>query len=171
LFFVADADENRFAPPSGKRVCDGEYNAEPCGDDGELEYAVIARLEGYAGDDGSCGGRAEATRPASSPRISGRMDDASGIRRRTCGHDDGENVGVIADATDEHGNSDQGYWRGCDWILCRDGKWRPVEAGTFPLAHGTPARVGCLRGYGNAINPWAAKAFIESYCAARKEQI
>ncbi|WP_295985183.1 DNA cytosine methyltransferase [uncultured Variovorax sp.] len=53
-------------------------------------------------------------------------------------------------------------WRDADWLLCRDGKWRPVEPGTFPLAHGAPARVGRLRGYGNAINAEAAKAFIEA---------
>jgi len=55
-----------------------------------------------------------------------------------------------------------GLWRDADWLLCRDGKWRPVEPGTFPLAHGAAARVGRLRGYGNAINAEAAKAFIEA---------
>lgn len=35
-----------------------------------------------------------------------------------------------------------GIWQDADWLLCRDGKWRPVEPGTFPLAHGAPARVG-----------------------------
>ena len=54
-----------------------------------------------------------------------------------------------------------GFWRDADWLLCRDGKWRPVEPGTFPLAHGAPARVGRLRAYGNAINAKAAQAFIE----------
>jgi site-specific DNA-cytosine methylase len=33
------------------------------------------------------------------------------------------------------------------------GKARPVEPGTFPLAHGVAARVGRLRAYGNAIVP------------------
>ncbi len=54
-----------------------------------------------------------------------------------------------------------GFWRDADWLYCRDGKWRPVEPGTFPLAHGAPARVGRLRAYGNAINAKAAQAFIE----------
>jgi DNA (cytosine-5)-methyltransferase 1 len=58
-----------------------------------------------------------------------------------------------------------GFWRDADWLVCRDGKWRPVMPGTFPLAHGAPARVGRLRGYGNAINAAAAQAFIESYLA------
>ncbi|WP_337629104.1 DNA cytosine methyltransferase [Desulfovibrio sp.] len=53
-----------------------------------------------------------------------------------------------------------GFWRNAGWLLCRDGKWRPVEPGTFPLAHGTTARVGRLRGYGNAIVAPQAAAFI-----------
>jgi len=54
-----------------------------------------------------------------------------------------------------------GFWRAADWLLCRDGKWRPVEPGTFPLAHGAPARVGRLRAYGNAINAQQAQIFVE----------
>ena len=54
-----------------------------------------------------------------------------------------------------------GFWRDADWLFCRDGKWRPVEPGTFPLAHGAPARVGRLRAYGNAINAQAATEFIK----------
>lgn len=56
-----------------------------------------------------------------------------------------------------------GFWRDADWIFCRDGKWRPVEPGTFPLADGITSRVGRLRAYGNAINAEAAKAFITAY--------
>ncbi|WP_182511682.1 DNA cytosine methyltransferase [Brucella intermedia] len=56
-----------------------------------------------------------------------------------------------------------GFWRDADWLFCRDGKWRPVEPITFPLAHGAAARVGRLRGYGNAIVAPAAQAFIEAY--------
>ncbi|CFQ50643.1 C-5 cytosine-specific DNA methylase [Yersinia frederiksenii] len=58
------------------------------------------------------------------------------------------------------------FWRNADWLLCRDGKWRPVESGTFPLADGIANRVGRLRAYGNAINAEAAKVFIESYMEA-----
>ncbi|MCK4139391.1 DNA cytosine methyltransferase [Ralstonia pseudosolanacearum] len=54
-----------------------------------------------------------------------------------------------------------GLWRDADWLLCRDGRWRPVEPGAFPLAYGAPARVGRLRAYGNAINAEAARVFIE----------
>lgn len=56
-----------------------------------------------------------------------------------------------------------GFWGAADWIDCTDGKTRPVEPGTFPLAYGATARVGRLRAYGNAIVPQVAQAFIESY--------
>ncbi|WP_411887371.1 DNA cytosine methyltransferase [Hydrocarboniphaga effusa] len=59
-----------------------------------------------------------------------------------------------------------GFWSDADWLLCTDGRWRPVEPGTFPLAHGAPARVGRLRAYGNAINAEAAKVFIRSVMEA-----
>ncbi len=59
-----------------------------------------------------------------------------------------------------------GFWRDADWLYSRDGKWRPVRPGSFPLANGVPARVGRLRAYGNAINIEAATAFIKSYMAA-----
>jgi len=48
-----------------------------------------------------------------------------------------------------------------DWLLCRDGKWRPVEPGTFPLADAAPARVGRLRAYGNALDAETAAQFCE----------
>lgn len=49
------------------------------------------------------------------------------------------------------------------WVRCTDGKSRPIKPGIEPLAHGVPARVVRLRGYGNAIVPQQAAAFIESY--------
>jgi len=60
-----------------------------------------------------------------------------------------------------------GFWRDADWIGCRDGKFRPVESGSFPLAHGSAARVGRLRLYGDAICIPAAQAFIEAYLEAK----
>lgn len=61
-----------------------------------------------------------------------------------------------------------GFWRDADWILRKrwnrdDWEWCPTEPGTFPLAHGAAARVLRLRGYGDAIVPQVAAAFIEAY--------
>lgn len=52
-----------------------------------------------------------------------------------------------------------------DWLYCRDGKWRPVESGTFPLVDAAPQRVGRLRAYGNALDAETATQF----CAVIKE--
>ena len=64
-----------------------------------------------------------------------------------------------------------GCWRDADWLLCRDGRWRPVEPGTFPLAHGSTNRVGRLRGYGNAIVAPQAEAFIRAYMEIMQEGV
>ena len=57
-----------------------------------------------------------------------------------------------------------GSWSGSTGIECLDGKLRriPTEPAFSPLAHGIPARVVRLRGYGNAIVPQVAAAFIEA---------
>jgi hypothetical protein len=46
---------------------------------------------------------------------------------------------------------------------CRDGKWRAVRPGSFPLVDGAPSRVGRLRAYGNAIVEPQQRAFIEAF--------
>lgn len=67
-------------------------------------------------------------------------------------------------ATQQSGGS---FWSGPDWLFCRDGKWRPVEPGAFPLVASAPARMGRLRAYGNAINAEAARVFIGAVMEAR----
>lgn len=70
-----------------------------------------------------------------------------------------------AGAESEPADSNHSFWSGADWLGCRDGKFRPVESGTFPLANGVPARVGRLRGYGNAIVPQVAAEFVKAFMA------
>ncbi|MEL7087981.1 MAG: DNA cytosine methyltransferase [Pseudomonadota bacterium] len=81
----------------------------------------------------------------------------------------GDNVTSSYGANDSPGPTN-GFWRDADWLFCRDGKWRPVEPGAFPLAHGAPARVGRLRAYGNAINAEAARVFITAFGEALRLQ-
>ena len=84
----------------------------------------------------------------------------AGSQGRLCG-------GPDEGRQDQHGHTGRygttGFWGAADWIDCKDGKTRPVEPSTFPLAYGATARVGRLRAYGNAIVPQAAQAFIEAY--------
>lgn len=55
-----------------------------------------------------------------------------------------------------------GFWTSADWLECTDGRSRPVEPSTCPLADGDPGRVGRLRAYGNAINAEVAATFIRA---------
>lgn len=61
------------------------------------------------------------------------------------------------------------FWSGAEWRIGQDGKIRPVEPGTFPLAYGVPARVGRLRGYGNAIVPQVAAEFVKAFLGAKND--
>ena len=68
-----------------------------------------------------------------------------------------------------------GFWRGADWIPCRDDKCRPVEPGTFPLVDGAAfsldgsgtlagkSRAKTLKGFGNAIVPQVAAEVIAAF--------
>jgi DNA (cytosine-5)-methyltransferase 1 len=105
----------------------------------------------------------------------GMADAASSGRREECADGGRLHAGDRAQgvaARPEHGGSDcqpgptNGQWADADWLGCTDGKWRPVEPGTFPLAHGVSGRVGRLRAYGNAIVPAQAAEFITAYCEA-----
>ena len=49
-----------------------------------------------------------------------------------------------------------------EWVIGADGKARRVKPGIRLLAHGIPGRVGLLRGFGNAIDPRPAVAFIQA---------
>lgn len=77
-----------------------------------------------------------------------------GLRRERSDHDNGST------------NTHHSFWSDADWLGCRDGKFRPVEPGTFPLVDGFPNRVAALRGAGNAIVPQAAAKFIKAFQGA-----
>ncbi|SXP06073.1 C-5 cytosine-specific DNA methylase [Klebsiella pneumoniae] len=158
------------------------------GEDGGLGNTNVTRLERLGGNDGASG-RERATGPAAAPGVHDGMantdNEQHSIAVSGCGHehastgreqDPAASAGLRGDYRPLEVN---GFWRDADWLLCRDGKWRPVEPGTFPLVDGAAARlgrvepgmarvassnrVGRLKGYGNAINAQAAAAFIRAY--------
>ena len=90
-------------------------------------------------------------------RIGGRSSEAS---------DGGDSPRIEPERLCDAGNGSRptnGHWRAADWLGCTDGKWRPVEPGLEPLAHGASARVGRLRTYGNAIVAPQAIEVIRAY--------
>lgn len=86
------------------------------------------------------------------------LGNAEGAEQPRAEHQEGRAMGP---------STTNGFWRNAEWIYCRDGKYRPTKSGIFPLANGITGRVALLRGAGNAISPWPAKAFIESYLESR----
>lgn len=94
---------------------------------------------------------------------SGRREERADGRGCALGNRaEGLAAGSGASGGDHRSGPTNGFWGSADWLLCRDGKWRPAEPGIFPLAHGVSGRVGLLRGAGNAIVPQAAAEFIDA---------
>jgi hypothetical protein len=83
----------------------------------------------------------------------------------------------------------RGFWADCDWWYGRDGKYRPIKCGVFPLVAGRSGRVGLvcdpggkiieeepetteertgrLRLFGDSICVPLAMAFIRAYMESR----
>lgn len=189
---LADANHNRQQPGQGigSRCKCSEQGIDigRSGQNGGLGNSNIARLEGLSGNDGAAG-QEGATGPAAAPGfhdgLANTDNEQHSIAVSGCGHehastgreqDPAASAGLCGDYRPLEVN---GFWRDADWLFCRDGKWRPVEPGTFPLVDGAAARlgrvepvvarvassnrVGRLKGYGNAINAQAAAAFIRAY--------
>ncbi|WP_081695124.1 DNA cytosine methyltransferase [Bordetella trematum] len=135
----------------GVPVVLGDTSGERCGEAGRAGTGPEERIADASPD----GGVAHAflqQRPHGQPGIGDEHDQA------------GRNEGAAAPSGlrgDLRPGPINGFWAAADWLLCRDGKWRPVEPGTFPLVDGAPSRVGRLRAYGNAINAAQAQIFIE----------
>ena len=145
---LANADEYGRTEISSRRQQREERDAEPCGGAGlmgDTEREGLALSQRIAGVPGGASGADQGQASERAGAHAGVMDAAASSGLRLAGT-----------------GPTNGFWRDADWIFCRDGKWRPVEPGTFPLAHGAAARVGRLRAYGNAINAEAARVFIES---------
>jgi DNA (cytosine-5)-methyltransferase 1 len=82
-----------------------------------------------------------------------------------------EALGASAGEAIERCGLTNGFWREAEWIPCRDGKYRPIEPGSPPLATGITNRVGKLRGYGNALTAPVAQGFIEAFLEAEREAV
>ena len=186
-------DDVRLADASGEHkgsARNKERAGESCrgSEDGGLGNANVTRLEGLGGNDSSAGRKRE-TGPAAAPGVhdwmahSERNRCTEGSKNTGWGNERSREARMEQrawrDGSCLRALEVNGFWRDADWLFCRDGKWRPVEPGTFPLVDGAAARmgrvepgvarmassnrVGRLKGYGNAINAQAAAAFIRAY--------
>jgi DNA (cytosine-5)-methyltransferase 1 len=173
LYWVADADGGRQRRRTSE-ARDGRNAArlelERLRDAGRMDLPDHARLEGLGRGHQAEGGRVGTLRPAAAPgefdgmadhARSGRREEHADAGRFAVGNrPEGLAAGSVHGGRDLRTGPTNGHWADADWLACRDGKWRPVEPGTFPLAHGAASRVGRLRAYGNAIVAQAATAFI-----------
>lgn len=120
-------------------------------------------------DEHSDNGRAGGVADTNDKRLQGQRKNGNSQRREE------QNIRQVG-LCDRAGNTDRdpdphnSFWSSSDWLGCRDGKFRPVRSGTFPLANGVPARVGRLRGYGNAIVPQVAAEFIKAFAGAAEDE-
>jgi len=175
LWFVADS--RRVGWERGTRASGSLGENQAVGREGVSDVDGRGGARVVADSDEGRGGRHSGTVLGTEGKVERR------VRRVTDGAEPRGDAGALADdhegrraveraarlhegrerRDDTAGRGADGAWDDCDWLPCRDGKWRPVEPGTFPLAHGIPARVGRLRGYGNAIVPQVAAEVIRAY--------
>jgi DNA (cytosine-5)-methyltransferase 1 len=161
IYWVAYADNARLEGRDAGAMGLERQTAERGGRAGRLAHADSglgrerrALIRGRAG-----GGDAQRGAGSGGVGVSGGLADANdpglsrfaGLRLQRANFHDADGRSPVG-----------GFWAGADWLPCRDNKWRPVEPGTFPLVDVAPARVGRLRGCGNAIVAQCAQAFIEA---------
>lgn len=84
--------------------------------------------------------------------------------------DESRRLGALANGSAPEAGGG-GAWDDFVLVPCADGKARRIEPGLAPLAHGVPARVVRVRGYGNAIVPELAAEFIQSAEEAVREAV
>lgn len=144
---LGDANNKR---PQGRGVSGhgaGERAAGPAGVAGWLGYSQ-SHGRGWWADD----------------RDEGRGERAP----RQAGPDGGMADAMLSGRPEGGPESRSGQTAGSssvDWLPCRDGKYRPVESGTFPLAHEDTQRAGRLRAYGNALDAAQAEGFARAFLA------
>lgn len=161
-----DGDQGRRECPSGQGSAPGGLD-DSGGQRGGRNAGTVSGAQGTGDSERRTDGRVVDGAIATSCIGGLAVSDGagSGARKRD---DQGTRYGHPASAArvdDRHEapGPTNGFWRDADWLFCRDERWRPVEPGTFPLAHGAPVRVGRLRGYGNAIVAPQAAAFVEAF--------
>lgn len=159
LYWVANANGQQVITSNT-----GGLYAEPVGGGaaGGLADSIRPRLQGHGGDADS-----------DSVQDDHRLEQPDS---RRCELSEEQHSYTLPNTTngDSRGQHPDGpcghLWSDFQLVHCRDSKTRrvPTEPAFFPLAHGIPARVVRLRGYGNAIVPECAKIFIEAFLDIQK---
>lgn len=166
LYWVVDSDNAGLEGWKGMPERSAEFPAGSGCMDGRMAHATGGEQPGSRNQ------RQAGRNEYSNSCAAGRLDNSEclGWRARRNWNNAG-NDGQQLDAAvkNDTASPTNGYWRDADWLFCRDGKWRPVESGTFTLVDGVAGRVGKLRAYGNAIVAPVAEEFIRAYMLITEE--
>jgi DNA (cytosine-5)-methyltransferase 1 len=164
IFFVADA--GRFGRELGAKKArpQARIDARPpvYGDP-----RPVAESLGHGRQGKSCRGPAAAATGGGGE--SGAMGDAH--------HEGREAIGAIRPKYGgaSPGDPAGGFWADAEWLPCRDGKLRATQPGLLPLVDGPAFRLDSpgplagksrgrlIEGYGNAIVPPIAAAFVRAF--------
>lgn len=185
LFWVADAageagrgfGGDMEGPPTEARIArDGRANGDEPGGSGEVHRGLADATSGHASEVRRSGQQdlQRSGQHGLQPQVPGDCGLGDTIDTRPQGH---AQYGSDRHQPGRHDTTANGSARSSSWdnfelIRCVETtkepgryveKRRRVESGLVPLAHGLPARVGRLRGYGNAIVPQLAAEFITAY--------
>lgn len=162
LFWVADSKHDGSYRANGLASIEDKYRSDgrlSLGDSNQtvgLADSTSNGLEGGRGKD--IRWRNEGIQARGNGPWSGSAFGDSGLLHATSGRraqDDDSLASEQPHQADARG--------GTTTVLCGDGKTRRLGSGITPVAHGIPARVVRLRGYGNAIDPRVASEFIGAF--------
>lgn len=128
--------------------------------------------EGKPGELNDC--RCEHACAEQRPSISGLANtDGDGCKSRiVTAATVGQGNTTVADGSANSASPLNGFWRDADWLLCRDGKWRPVSPKPQSLVDGSAESLGrvCARiieEIEEEINAWAVESKIDGNQALR----
>ncbi|MEG6502520.1 MULTISPECIES: DNA cytosine methyltransferase [unclassified Desulfovibrio] len=151
LYWVADAKTDRLqgrvqrGPDTEREAVNGQ-----AGRNGTIDRLANSISSGQLWSRGCSSTQEQRTAECC---LLGRLADAEGggwrekqqdDGRRDAGNGEGKTLLLAGNSSHHRPRPTNCFWRDADWLLCRDGKWRAVEPGTFPLAHGAAHRMGCV---------------------------
>jgi DNA (cytosine-5)-methyltransferase 1 len=174
-----EKEEGRLLEPQGSGVIAGRLG------DAHSRRQGLGRRGGYqvpTGEPSEAGGMADPDEQRGEPHGAGGSEE---------GEESKDTKGRYSGVLPSGGSPTRGFWADAEWLWFKDEKYRPVEPGVSPLVDGRSSGVGRVRdpgapfdpnataearaarikGYGNAIVPQAAEAFIRTFLMPHEEPL